>query len=52
MDFAKELAYHTPENWVRDEETCSNHLKDESFWNSVIVHCLLILQLSLYVLFV
>lgn len=36
MDFGKELAYHTPETWAKDETTCNDSLKDDSFWNSVI----------------
>lgn len=41
MDFGKELVYYTPENWAKNEETCSNQLKDESFWNSVSYELLL-----------
>lgn len=35
MDFGQELADYTPEKWLRNEETCSERLADENFWNSV-----------------
>lgn len=42
MDFDKELAYHTPETWAKDETTCNERLKDDGFWNSVICGMILL----------